>query len=199
MLFRSWHKVERGESDLTALEVVPIGRGIDAVQLLILNRTGQQAGIGEHGEIVVRTPCLARGYLGDDALTEQRFALNPFGATNASDRVYRTGDQGRYRLDGSVEIIGRADRQVKVRGFRIEPAEVEARLAEHPQVQRAVVAARPGPDNESQLIAWYVPRSAPAEASVLRDFLRDKLPGPVVPGAIIALETIPLTANGKID
>ena len=195
----SWHKVERGESDLTALEVVPIGRGIDAVQLLILNRAGQQAGIGERGEIVVRTPCLARGYLGDDALTEQRFALNPFGATNASDRVYRTGDQGRYRLDGSVEIIGRADRQVKVRGFRIEPAEVEARLAEHPQVQRAVVAARPGPDNESQLIAWYVPRSAPAEASVLRDFLRDKLPGPVVPGAIIALETIPLTANGKID
>jgi amino acid adenylation domain-containing protein len=195
----SWHEVERREAAPTALEVVPIGRGIEAVQLLIVNRAGQLAGIGECGEIVVRTPCLARGYLGDEALTEQRFAPNPFGATDASDRIYRTGDQGRYRLDGSVEIMGRADRQVKVRGFRIEPAEVEARLAEHPQVQRAVVAARPGPDNESQLIAWYVPRTAPVEASVLRDFLRDRLPGPVVTGAIIAVETIPLTANGKID
>ena len=195
----SWHEVERGEADSTALEVVPIGRGIDAVQLLVLNRAGQQAGIGECGEIVVRTPCLARGYLGDETLTQERFAPNPFGAASAEDRIYRTGDQGRYRLDGSVEIIGRADRQVKVRGFRIEPAEVEARLAEHPQVQRAIVAARPGPDHEPQLIAWYVARSEPVDSAILRDFLRHKLPGPVVPGAIIAVKSIPLTANGKID
>ena len=195
----SWHEVEPDPSASHELEVVPIGRGIDAAQLLILNRAGQLAGLGETGEIAVRTPCLARGYLEDEALTRERFLPNPFGAAGAGDRIYRTGDLGRYRLDGSVEIIGRGDRQVKVRGFRIEPAEVEARLCEHPQILRAVVGARPGPDGEAQLFAWYVPRNAPLDSAILRDFLRERLPGPLVPGAIIAVENIPLTANGKID
>ncbi|HEU0054645.1 MAG TPA: amino acid adenylation domain-containing protein, partial [Longimicrobium sp.] len=104
---------------------IPVGRGIDGVDLLVLTPSGGVAGIGELGEIAVRTPYLSRGYLNDAELTAARFVANP-ATGEAADRVYRTGDLGRYRPDGAVETAGRADAQVKVRGFRVEPGEVEA-------------------------------------------------------------------------
>src|SRR5689334_9071673 len=109
---------------------VPIGRGIAACQLLVVNGQGELAGIGELGEIWVRTPNLSLGYLGAPEATSERFMVNPF-TKAADDRVYRTGDLGRYRPDGTVEFWGRRDAQVKVRGFRVELGDVEAALRRH--------------------------------------------------------------------
>ncbi|MGH7829989.1 MAG: non-ribosomal peptide synthetase, partial [Candidatus Binatia bacterium] len=124
-----------------AKEIIPLGQGIEGVQLLVLNNAERPAGIGELGEIAVRTPYLTRGYLDDAALTQQRFAVNPF-TNSPGDRFYKTGDKGRYLPDGNVEFVGRKDRQVKIRGFRIEPGEIEAVLRQHPAVRDTVVVAR---------------------------------------------------------
>ena len=114
-------------ADLAAVgPAVPVGRGIDGVDLLVITPSGTLAGIGELGEIAVRTPYLSRGYLNDAELTAARFVANPL-TGDPADRVYRTGDLGRYRPDGEVEPMGRADQQVKVRGFRVELGEVESR------------------------------------------------------------------------
>ncbi|MEP7013165.1 MAG: non-ribosomal peptide synthase/polyketide synthase, partial [Acidobacteriota bacterium] len=123
---------------------VPLGRGIDGVQILVLSRAGQLVGRGERGEICVRTPYLAQGYLGDPEATADRFIVNP--ATrllsgNPADRIYRTGDLGRYLLDGTVEFLGRADEQVNVRGYRVELGEIEAALSCHPGIRETVVLA----------------------------------------------------------
>ncbi|HEX2189518.1 MAG TPA: amino acid adenylation domain-containing protein, partial [Longimicrobiaceae bacterium] len=190
-------------------EALPVGRGIEGVQLLVLARGGGLAGIGEVGEVCVRTPHLARGYLHDEAATRDRFVPNPL-AGDPADRVYRTGDLGRFRPDGTVQVLGRADAQVKVRGFRVEPGEVEAALREHPSVREAAVVLRDmaaGP----ALVAYVVPATAdgasfppppcgegPGEG-VLRDWLRDRLPDYMVPAAFVALDALPLTPNGKLD
>lgn len=175
-------------------ERIPVGRGIAAVQLLVVNRAGQQAGVGEPGEIVIRTPHLARGYLGDPALTAERFAANPF-TRDAADRCYQTGDLGRYRPDGNLEILGRADRQIKLRGFRIEPGEIEAALTRHPGVQSAAVLL-----HEEQLMAWFVARPGVAPgAAELRNFLAGLLPQYMVPGIFTAINGLPITPNGKLD
>ncbi|HEY3570035.1 MAG TPA: amino acid adenylation domain-containing protein, partial [Thermoanaerobaculia bacterium] len=123
-----------------ARQVLPLGAGMRDAQLLVINRAGGLAGIGEVGEIAMRSPHLAQGYLGDPALTADKFRTNPFTGL-AGDRIYRTGDLGRYLPDGEVTFAGRADQQVKIRGFRIEPAEIEARLAALPGVREAVVIA----------------------------------------------------------
>jgi amino acid adenylation domain-containing protein len=179
--------------------VVPIGRGIPAAQLLVLAGAGQLAGVGEPGEIHVRTPCLARGYLDDPAQTQARFLTNPF-TDLADDRVYRTGDIGRYLPDGAVEWLGRADRQLKVRGFRLEPAEVEARLLEHPDARAALVIATADAHGDARLVGYVVVRAGAAlEARAWRRFLLARLPEPAVPSALVRLERLPLTPNGKPD
>ncbi|HEY0734645.1 MAG TPA: amino acid adenylation domain-containing protein, partial [Herpetosiphonaceae bacterium] len=133
---------------------IPLGRGIDGAQLLILNQAGQLAGVGELGEIAIRTPYLALGYLDDAALTEARFMANPFvSAADPFDRLYRTGDLGRYLPDGTVAFAGRADDQVKVRGFRVEPGEIESALKQHPDVRDAVVVVREI-SGETRLVAY---------------------------------------------
>src|SRR5204862_3284470 len=121
------------DGKLDPLEKIPLGRGINGVQLLILNEQCQLADIGETGEIYIHTPYLARGYLNDNLLTQQRFIVNPFTGV-AEDRLYRTGDLGRYRQDGNVEFLGRRDRQIKLRGFRIELEEIEMALHQHPRI-----------------------------------------------------------------
>jgi amino acid adenylation domain-containing protein len=175
----------------------PVGRGIDGVQLLVLTPAGRLAGIGEVGEIVVRTPYLARGYANDAAATAARFRENPFGGA-AFGKVYYTGDLGRYRPDGTVEAAGRADRQVQVRGFRVEPGEVEAALVGHPRVRAAAVVPRAGADGGKTLAAYVVTRVEDA-AAVLRPYLAARLPDYMVPTAFIRLDALPLTANGKLD
>jgi amino acid adenylation domain-containing protein len=187
-------------------QVLPLGRGVEDVQLLILNTSRQLAGIGEVGEIYVRSPHLAGGYVGDDALTEECFPVNPFTAA-ASDRLYKTGDLGRYLPDGNVEFLGRGDFQVKIRGFRVEPGEIEAALGRHPAVQQAVVLARedsPGasktPPWDKRLVAYVVFNQGQAPVvGELRRFLRERLPVYMVPAAFVFLECLPLTPNRKVD
>lgn len=180
-------------------EILPLGKGIEDVQLLVLNQAQQLAGIGELGEIYMRSPHVARGYRSDTALTAARFLRNPFG--NASgDRLYRTGDLGRYLPDGNVEPLGRADLQVKIRGFRVEPGEIEALLRSLPAVRDVAVIAREDRPGDKRLVAYIV---AEAEAAVapkaLRDFLKQKLPEYMVPSAFVMLDALPLTPNMKVN
>jgi len=184
--------------DLSAeRETLPVGRGIDGVDLLIINPAGQVAGLGELGEIAVRTPYLSRGYLNDAELTAARFVANPW-TVDAGDRMYRTGDLGRYRPDGAVEIAGRADGQMKVRGFRVEAGEVEAALRSHPSVREAVALAA-GAGEDRRLVAWLVAEGEPPRAVAIRGHLRKLLPDYMVPSSFVWLDALPLTPNGKVD
>ncbi len=178
-------------------QVLPLGRGMEGCQLVVLNRGGEPVGIGEIGEICIRSPHLALGYLDDPELTRERFLPNPFGA---GDRIYRTGDLGRYLPDGEVEFVARADNQVKIRGFRIELGEIESALTRHPAVREAVVVARADRAGEKRLVAYVVPRDGAAPAtSELQDFLLGGLPEYMVPPAWVVLEKLPVTPNGKVD
>ncbi len=171
-------------------EVLPLGRGIPDVQLLVLNPAGVLAGIGELGEVSVRSPHIALGYLGDPQLTAERFV---------ADR-YRTGDLGRYLPDGEVAFAGRADTQVKIRGFRIELGEIEAVLGRFPGVREAVVVARQDRGEERYLAAYVVPAArATFIERELRAFLRQRLPDHMVPAVLVVLDVLPLTPNRKID
>lgn len=180
-------------------EEAPIGRGIDDAQLLVLNHACRLAGVGELGEIHVRTPYLSLGYLGDEPLTRERFITNPFTGA-AEDRLYRTGDLARYLPDGNVDFCGRRDSQLKIRGFRIEPGEVEAALARHPGIGSVVVVAREDVPDDKRLVAYLV--SAGSEkptAGELRGFLGQGLPEYLVPSAFVWLKSIPLSPNGKLN
>jgi acyl carrier protein len=189
-----------GESGESSKQSLPLGRGIEDVQLLVASPAGQLAGVGELGEILMRSPHLAAGYLGDPEGTAARFTANPL-SDRPGERVYRTGDLGRYLPDGEVEFAGRADVQVKIRGFRIEPGEVEAWLGRHPAVRDCVVVARDHRGSgEKRLVAYAVLEAATsATPAELRAFLRDKLPDPMVPAAFVILEKLPLNPNGKVD
>ena len=181
-------------------EVIPLGRGIPGVQLLVRNAAGQLAGIGEVGEIWLRSPHLAAGYLGDAALSASRFVTNPW-TGQPRDRLYRTGDLGRYRPDGEVEPMGRADQQVKVRGFRVELGEVESALASHPAIREAAVITREKGAGDRRLVAYWVPveGSIEPDTAALRLHLKALLPEYMVPSAYVRLDRLPLTANGKLD
>src|SRR6185295_3105994 len=141
---------------------------------------------------------LARGYLGDAAATAAKFATNPF-TGEGGDRVYRTGDLGRYLPDGEVEFAGRADDQVKIRGFRIEPGEIEGWLARHPGVRESLVLARDSTGGERRLVAYVVTEEPAPAAAELRAYLRERLPEASVPAAFVLLPRLPLTPNGKVD
>lgn len=199
----SYHVIsdDRDSSDranIKSRQVVSLGRGIEGVQLLVLNAAGKLAGIGERGEIYVRTPYLTEGYLNDTDLTAKRFVVNPF--TNiANDKLYKTGDLGFYMPSGDVQPLGRADRQVKVRGYRIELAEIEAALREHHLVNDITVAAKDNGTGQKKIVAYIVPRETPPTASELNNFLKKRLPDYMIPSAFMMLESIPLTPNGKID
>jgi len=178
--------------------MVPLGHGIDGVQLLVMNATQRLAGIGEVGEIVVRTPYLAQGYLNDLALTQARFVTNPYSHIPL-DRILRTGDYGYYRDDGSVAYVGRADRQVKLRGFRVELGEVEHHLLSHPAVHQAYVAVGHNPADPQALVGYVVLHEPSIADHELRQHLRRFVPAFMIPSALVRLEQLPLTANGKID
>jgi len=179
---------------------IPLGHGIEDVQLLVLGAAGGLAGVAELGEIALRSPHLARGYLDDPGLTAARFTPDPFGSgALAGGRIYRTGDLGRYLPDGAVEFTTRADDQVQVRGFRVELGAVETALAEHPAVAEAAVAARPGPDG-TYLVGYLVPAAGAAPAAEeLRSHLAERLPGYMVPGVFVTLDALPLTRTAKVD
>jgi amino acid adenylation domain-containing protein/FkbH-like protein len=189
------------DREIGPAEKIPVGRGIADAQLLVLNASGRLAGVSEVGEIYVRTPYLAKGYLGDEELTRERFIVNP-STSDPCDRLYRTGDLGRYLLSGEVEYMGRADQQVKLRGYRIEVAEIEAALGKAEGVGQCVVVVRPHPQlSEQRLVAYLTPAAPeqPPAVEQLRRSLREQLPEHMIPGLFVVLEQLPLTPNGKVD
>jgi amino acid adenylation domain-containing protein len=179
---------------------VPIGRALSNTRLYILDAEMQPAPVGVVGELYVGGDGLARGYLKRPALTAERFVPDPFSA-EPGGRLYRTGDAARLLAGGEVEFLGRRDSQIKMRGFRIEPGEIEAALCAHPTVAEAAVVARDEASGERRLVAYLVGRKQerPASASELRAHLRERVPDYMVPSAFVALDKLPLTPNGKLD
>ena len=179
------------------LASIPIGKPIGDRKVYLLDRNLQPVPVGVSGEIHVGGASVARGYLNQLALTCEKFISNPF---LAGDTLYKTGDLARYLPDGNIEYIGRIDNQVKIRGFRIELGEIEAVLSQNQAVQSSCVIVREDNPGEKQLVAYIVPKlGVKLTSGDLRQFLSDKLPGYMVPGAFVMLEFFPLTANGKID
>ncbi|GAA4199589.1 hypothetical protein GCM10022252_51580 [Streptosporangium oxazolinicum] len=178
-------------AELGAATHLPIGAPLPHARVYVLDRHGEPAPIGVPGEIHIGGECLAHGYLGRPGQTAGRFLPDPF-SPRAGARMYATGDLGRYRPDGNLEFLGRTDRQVKLHGNRIEPGEVEAACLAHPGVREAVVTA-----DARRLIAYLVgERLTVAE---LRAFLAGRLPGYMMPGAVVTLPALPLTSHGKVD
>ena len=179
--------------------IVPIGRALANTWLYVVDREGQPTPIGVPGELLIGGVQVARGYLGRPELTAQRFVADPFSA-RPGDRVYRTGDRARFLEGGEIEFLGRLDDQVKVRGLRIEPGEIEAVLAEHPAVRQAVLRVFEPKAGDVRLAAFYVPApGAEVSAADLRKHLRSKLPEYMIPQQFIVVERMPLTSSGKID
>ena len=177
------------------------GRPILDVEAHLLDRRLHPVPIGVPGEVCLAGAGLARGYLGRPDLTAERFVPHLYaGPEERGARLYRTGDLARRLPDGCLDILGRIDRQVKVRGIRVELGEIEAALLRHPEVREAAVLARGAGDGGDgmSLVAWVSPAGA-VEPAELRAFLRESLPAPVVPAAIFAIDRLPLTANGKVD
>ncbi|KAJ2546079.1 large subunit of alpha-aminoadipate reductase, partial [Coemansia sp. RSA 1933] len=209
----------------TAKDVIPAGRGMYDVQLLVVNRhgSGGMCAVGEVGEIYVRSGGLAEGYLRLPEATAEKFVPNWFCAAPVAgtadgavpfyrgprDRMYRTGDLGRYRADGDVECIGRIDDQVKIRGFRIELGEINNMLSQHSRIRANVTLVRRDKYEEQTLVAYIVPSEDEQRRTddvgrrgliqAVRDYLRQKLPAYAVPAVFVPMKRLPLTPNGKVD
>ena len=178
---------------------VPLGRPLPGTALHVLDRRGRPQPAGVPGELYVSGAGVARGYLGRPGQTAERFVPDPF-SPEPGARTYRTGDRVRRTESGGIEFLGRVDFQVKVRGYRVEPGEVEAVLATHPAVREAVVVAHPAADGEVRLAAYAaVHDGAAADAGALREHLRARLPEYMVPAAVTVLDALPLGPTGKVD
>jgi acyl-coenzyme A synthetase/AMP-(fatty) acid ligase/acyl carrier protein len=181
-----------------------VGKPITDLRMYLLDRYRQPVPIGVTGEIYVGGAGVARGYLNRAELTAERFIVDPFSAGGGA-RLYKTGDLGRWRADGTIEYLGRNDHQVKIRGYRIELGEIEAQLAQHEQVKEAVVVAREDVPGEKYLVAYVIAKEQPCDVGVtstvdaLRSYLREKLPEYMVPSVVVTLDSLPLTPNGKLD
>jgi amino acid adenylation domain-containing protein/thioester reductase-like protein len=182
---------------------VPVGKPLPHTQLLVLGEQLNTLPPEIVGEIYIGGSGVARGYLGNPGLTAESFIPNPY-STIPGARMYRTGDLGRWRRDGNLEVIGRADRQIKVRGFRVEPAEVERALATHPDIDQVAVTAHELGTGDKQIVAHYTSRyhsgtrSLPSAES-LRGLLSAGLPSFMIPAVFVALEHMPLTPQGEVD
>ncbi|WFU74033.1 non-ribosomal peptide synthetase [Bradyrhizobium sp. CB2312] len=193
----SLHRLTRAPAMTTTN--VPVGAPLPNTQLYVLDANLQPQPVGVVGELCIGGAGVGRFYVNDPAQSRQRFLPDPF-ARRAGSRLYRTGDLARRRSDGTIECLGRADHQVKVRGYRIELKEIENALAEHPAVRAGIVEPRREAAGDVRLIAHIVAKpGSRSSASELREFLKRRLPAHAVPSAFLFLEQVPLNAHGKID
>ncbi|MCF2945315.1 non-ribosomal peptide synthetase, partial [Paenibacillus tarimensis] len=191
-IYATWHEVERGGLRASS---VPIGRPVDNMHIYILDHEGMLCPEGVLGELCIAGVGVARGYLNRDDLTAERFMIDPVGQAG---RMYRTGDLARWLPDGTIEYGGRTDYQVKVRGYRIEPGEIEACLAAHPLVSEAVVIHRINSQGEAYLCAFFTAEQ-PLDTAELRAYASRELPAYMLPAYLEQLPELPLTPSGKID
>ncbi len=190
-----------GGSDVEGGRPIPIGTPLPNTRVYVLDADRQLVPPGADGELWIGGDGVAHGYLNDPGQTAAKFVVDPFAGDGR--RMYRTGDRARFRPDGVLDFLGRNDDQIKVRGFRIEPGEVEAALAAHPRVRGSVVGLVDLPAAGRTLVAFVVPRSTDVSGTSLhaqlRDFLRQRLPEHMVPTQWIAISAIPLLRSGKTD
>ncbi|MES2298244.1 MAG: amino acid adenylation domain-containing protein [Pseudomonadota bacterium] len=187
----------------TSAELVPggaivIGSPIANTQTYVLDGAGQAAPIGVAGELHIGGVQVGHGYMGQAALTDEKFIADPFSAI-AGARLYRSGDLARWLADGTLEYLGRMDSQVKIRGFRVELGEIEQSLCTHQQVRTACVVARADGAGQLRLAAYVVLDAGGLDASTLRAHLAASLPEHMIPAAFVSMDALPLTPNGKID
>ncbi|HEX7186034.1 MAG TPA: amino acid adenylation domain-containing protein [Thermoanaerobaculia bacterium] len=190
-------------TDVTAPAAVfrpeaPIGRPLSGSGIWLLGRHGEPVPPGVPGEVCIGGSFPARGYLGQPDRTAERFVPHPYSST-PGERLYRTGDLARLLPDGNLEFAGRVDEQVKVRGYRVEPGEVEAALARHPGVAAAAVVVWEDAPDRKRLVGYVAPRQPAPTASEVRAFLAASLPEPLIPSELVFLEALPLTPHGKVD
>jgi amino acid adenylation domain-containing protein len=180
-------------------QLVPIGRPIPNTTMYVLDERLRPLPVGVPGELYIGGVCVARGYHDLPRLTAERFVPDPF-SNRAGARLYRTGDRGRFRPDGTLEFLGRVDDQLKLHGYRIEPGEIEAALTHHPAIRHAVVTAPRTAAGGRRLVAHLVPATADRPgADELRQALTRQLPAYMLPSSYVYLEALPLNANGKLD
>ncbi len=185
--------VKKGDS------IVTIGRPLSNTQVYILDEQLQPVPIGVVGELYISGASLARGYLNRPELTAVKFIPNPF-SDQPGSRLYKTGDNARYLANGNIEYLGRSDRQVKIRGFRIELGEIETVLSQHSDVFQSVVIAQQDNYGNQRLVAYVVTQQQTTLTnSQLRHYIKQKLPEYMLPSNFVLLDTLPLTANGKVD
>ena len=184
----------RGE----ALPFVPLGSPVDNTQIMILNQWADLLPLGAVGEMCAGGRALGRGYLNRPGETAEKFRPHPYGAL-PGERMYRTGDRGRFRDGGHLEFVGRLDHQVKLGGNRIELGEIEAHLRQHPQVQETIVVCHENDQGHKQLMAYLTTCQESEGVGEIREYLQKRLPGYMIPSAFVVLEEFPLTSNGKVN
>jgi amino acid adenylation domain-containing protein len=177
--------------------IVPVGYAVKDMEVILRDDNDHVVGTNQAGEITVKSRYLSPGYWRNPSATRATFIADPAGG---DEKIYRTGDLGRMRSDGCLEHLGRKDFQVKIRGYKVEVAEIETALLEHVAIEEAVVVAQDDLRNEKRLIAYVVPsRKGAVKTSELRAFLEQKLPGYMAPSAFMLLDSLPLLPNGKLD
>ena len=192
--FATFYPVENVPAEATT---IPIGRPVSNTTAYVLDGHRNPVPVGVPGELYLGGPGLGELYLNRPELTAEKFVPDPF-CSSGGQRLYRTGDIVRYLPDGNIEFIRRADYQLKIRGFRIEPGEIEVVLGGHTNVAATVVMAREDEPGDRQLVAYIVPRDVGASTD-WRSFLRGKLPAYMIPSAFVELQSLPMTASGKLD
>ncbi|MDQ1352897.1 MAG: tyrocidine synthetase, partial [Acidobacteriota bacterium] len=178
-------------------ERIPVGKPLPGARIIILDENRNMCAPLTPGEICIRTPFGSCGYFNAPGLNREKFIVNPFG-TDHGDLIYRSGDLGRILADGNLDILGRTDRQIKIRGYRVEPGDIEHHLLKHPEIKDALVLPLGDDSKDSYLCAYIIPRR-PFTVSELREYLAQKLPDYMIPAYFVTMERFPLTARGKID